>query len=68
MQRRLLTRQRTYYRSNNLTGGPLTRGEVESLALVYATYTQRYTNELLANVLGAKFTAALQNSLIADGN
>ncbi len=64
LQRRLLTRQRTYYAADNLTGGPLPRGRIDSLALVFASYTQRYTPGLLTSVLGTKLTAAVQSSLI----
>jgi RHS repeat-associated protein len=67
VQRRPLTRQRTLYRPNTLAGGPIPEGQIDSLALVYATYTQRYTTALLSNVFGPKFTGPLQNSLTADG-
>ncbi len=67
VQRRLLGRQRTYYRPDNLAGGPLPRGQIDSLALVYATYAQRYTPGLLSGVLGAKLTATVQSSLTAVG-
>jgi RHS repeat-associated protein len=67
VQRRMLTRQRTYYRPDSLAGGSLPKGEIDSLALVYATYTQRYTIALLSNVFGPKFTGPLQNSLTSDG-
>jgi RHS repeat-associated protein len=63
LQRRLLTRNRNYYRPDNLTAGPLPIGQIDSLALVHATYTQRYTPGLLTRVLGSKLTPAVQRSL-----
>jgi RHS repeat-associated protein len=67
VQRRILTRKRTYYRRDNLTGGLLPRGQIESLAVVYASYTQRYTPGLLQNIFGDKLTAAVQDSLTGAG-
>jgi RHS repeat-associated protein len=63
VQRRLLARKRTYYRADDLTGGPLPQGQIDALALVYASYTQRYTPGLLSDVLGTKLTSAVQTSL-----
>ena len=67
VQRRLLSRQRTLYRADNLTGGPLPQGQIDTLTLVYANYAQRYTPGLLAGVLGTKLTPAVQNSLVTNG-
>lgn len=77
VQRRMLSRHRTLYRANNLAGGPLPVvkqldgtlqcPQLDSLALVWATYTQRHTTGLLTNVFGTKFTAPLQASLTSDG-
>jgi RHS repeat-associated protein len=76
-QRRLLTRKRIYYHPDDLSAGPLpvtlqsdgsvTCPNIGSLALVYATYTQRYTTTLLTNVFGAKYAGAVPNTLTADG-
>jgi RHS repeat-associated protein len=66
VQRRLLSRQRTYYRPDDLCG-PLPWGQIDSLAIVYASYTQRYTPGLVAGVFGAKLTAAVHDSLITAG-
>jgi RHS repeat-associated protein len=67
VQRRLVSRQRTLYRDDNLTAGPLPQGQIDSLALVYASYAQRYTPGLLSGVLGTKLTAAVQSSLTGAG-
>jgi RHS repeat-associated protein len=57
-QCRLLSRHRTYYRQNNLKGA-LALGAIESLALVDASYTQRYTPGLIANVYGGVLDTSL---------
>ncbi len=51
-QRRMLSRQRTYYRSNDLAS-TLALGEIESLAIADASYTLRYSRGLLQEVYGA---------------
>jgi RHS repeat-associated protein len=58
VQRRLLAGHRTLYQADDLTPGPLPTGVVQSLALVWASYTQRYTPGLLTNVFGPKLAAA----------
>lgn len=67
VQRRLLSRQRTYYRSDSLAATPLPQGHIDSLALVAATYTQRYTEGLLSRTLGTKFTVAVRDLLTGAG-
>ena len=52
-QRRLLSRSRTIYQSDDLA--PLPLGQVDSLALTYKTYALCATTALLGAVLGAKF-------------
>ena len=66
-RRRLLAKQRTYYRPDNLAGQPLPQGEIDSLALAYATYTQRYTPGLLSGLLGSKLTSTVRDSLTGPG-
>jgi RHS repeat-associated protein len=56
-QRRLLARQRTIYMSDGLS--ELSFGQVDSLALVYATYHMRFTPGLVTDIFGAKLSAAL---------
>jgi RHS repeat-associated protein len=60
-QRRMLSRQRTYYRSDDLQT-TLALGTIEALAIVDASYTQRYTAGLLASVYGA----TLDTSVLAS--
>jgi RHS repeat-associated protein len=57
-QRRMLARRRTYYRSDDLTT-TLALEEIESLAIVDKSYTQRYTSGLLASVYGASLDASV---------
>lgn len=60
-QRRMLSRRRTYYRSNDLLS-TLALGDIESLAIVDATFTQRYTPGLLTSVYGTNLDASLLGS------
>lgn len=55
-QKRPIEHTRTLYLKNDLSG-PLARGEVQSLALVYATYKLRLTAGLLANAASAAIVA-----------
>jgi RHS repeat-associated protein len=57
-QRRMLSRHRTYYRSDDLTT-TLALGTIQPLALAEASYTQRYTSGLLASVYGASLDPSL---------
>jgi RHS repeat-associated protein len=63
-QCRMLSRKRTYYRSNDLSK-TLALGQIESLALVDATYTQRYTPGLLESVYRADLDASLLSGAAA---
>jgi RHS repeat-associated protein len=63
-QRRLLTRERTIYRSDDLSAA-LPVGQIQSLALVDATYAMRYTAGLLSEIFAAKLTAGEIASLLA---
>ncbi len=63
-QRRLLTRDRTIYRRDDLSAA-LPLGQVERLALVDAKYTMRYTPGLLKEIFAAKLSAAELDSLLA---
>lgn len=63
-QRRLLSRGRTIYLSDDLSAA-LPVGQVESLALVDATYAMRYTTGLLSNTFGAKLSPAELASLLS---
>jgi RHS repeat-associated protein len=62
-QRRLLARRRTIYMSDGLSELPF--GQVDSLALVYATYGMRFTSGLLAEIFGAKLSAAQLTALLS---
>ena len=62
-QRRLLARQRTIYMSDSLSALPL--GQVDALALVYATYDMRFTPGLLSDIFGAKLSAAQLTTLLS---
>jgi hypothetical protein len=65
-QRRLLARQRTYYMSNALAELPL--GQIDSLALGYASFAMRFTPGLLSGIFGAKLTGAELTALLSgDG-
>ncbi|MGH3297610.1 MAG: SpvB/TcaC N-terminal domain-containing protein [Trebonia sp.] len=67
-QRRLLKRNRTVYRHDDLSG-PLPLGEAESLALVDVTYQLCFTSGLLTQVYGTKLTAAdLAAEIFAPGS
>jgi RHS repeat-associated protein len=72
-QRRLLSRQRTIYRHDDLSG-PLPRGSVQPLAILDATYSLRYTPGLLSATFAAKLTPGVLQSpggfvdLDGDGN
>ena len=72
-QRRLVSRQRTIYRRDDLSG-PLPQGTADPLGIVDATYTLRYTAGLLTAALGAKLNpGVLANpggfvDLDGDGN
>ena len=63
-QKRLYGRARTYYRGNDLAG-PLVLGQVESLAIVDASYQLMYTPGLLSQVLGPKISSADLTALLA---
>ena len=63
-QKRLCGRVRTYYRGNDLAG-PLALGQVESLAIVDASYQLMYTPGLLSQVLGPKISCADLTALLA---
>jgi RHS repeat-associated protein len=65
LQKRLYGRARTYYRSNDLVG-PLNPGQVESLAIVDASYTLMFTPGLLSQVLGPKISSAALTALLAS--
>lgn len=56
-QRRLIGRQRTIYRADDLSGA-LALGEIEPLALVDVTYRLVLTPGLVANVFGNRVAAA----------
>jgi RHS repeat-associated protein len=56
LQLRLLGRRRTYYRRDDLTAA-LPARDVESLAIIDASYTLRYTAGLLQAVYGVKLDA-----------
>ena len=62
-QRRLLARRRTMYLSDSLSELPT--GQVDSLALVYATYDMRFTPGLLSDIFGAKLSAAQLTTLLS---
>jgi len=62
-QRRLFARRRTIYLSDGL--GELPFGQVDSLALVYATYRLRFTPGLLSEIFGAKLSAAQLTALLS---
>ncbi len=64
-QRRMLHRTRTYYLSDDLITLPL--GQVDSLALVDASYQMRFTPGLLSGTFGAKLTAAQLSALLSGG-
>ncbi|MEO7327883.1 MAG: SpvB/TcaC N-terminal domain-containing protein [Minicystis sp.] len=57
-QKRLLSQTRHLYTKNDLSG-PLAQGEVESLALPYATYAKAFTPALLTSALGGRATEAI---------
>jgi RHS repeat-associated protein len=63
-QRRLLARRRTMYMSDSL--GELPFGQVDSLALVYATYSMCFTPGLLSQIFGAKLSAAQLAALLSS--
>ena len=63
-QRRLLARTRTIYRRDDLAA-TLPLGQIESLALIDATYSMRYTPGLLKEIFAAKLSAAELDSLLA---
>ncbi len=60
-QRRMLARHRTYYRSDDLEY-TLALGTIDTLAIVDASYTQRYTSGLLASVYGVSLDSSLLES------
>lgn len=65
--RRLLKRARTVYRKDDLSG-PLPVGQVDPLALVYATYRLVHTPGLLAAIYSTKISLAdLTNLLRTQG-
>ncbi len=76
-QRRLLARARTIYRSDDLSVA-LPIGQVQSLALVDATYAMRHTPGLLSGIFGTLLSSGEMASLLngpgafvnldADGN
>jgi RHS repeat-associated protein len=63
-QRRLLTRGRTIYRSDDLSVA-LPIGQVDALALVDATYAMRYTPGLLNKTFGAMLSPTELASLLS---
>ncbi|MGZ5053532.1 MAG: SpvB/TcaC N-terminal domain-containing protein [Methylobacter sp.] len=72
LQKRLIERIRTLYRSNSqantLDPTPLPLGEAESLALPYESYKMAFTPGLLTQVYGSKIsTAELVNVLQNEG-
>ncbi len=62
-QRRLIKRARTVYRKDDLSG-PLPVGQVDPLALVYATYRLVHTPGLLAAFYGTKISLADLTTLL----
>jgi RHS repeat-associated protein len=62
-QRRLLARRRIIYVSDGLAELPF--GQVDSLALVYATYHMRFTPGLLSEIFGAKLSATQLTALLS---
>ena len=62
-QRRLLKRARTIYREDDLSG-PLPVGQVDPLALVYATYRLVHTPGLLAAIYSTKISLADLTTLL----
>jgi RHS repeat-associated protein len=62
-EKRLIDRQRTLYRKNDLTG-PASFGTVESMALPYESYKLAFTPGLLQQVYGARVTSTM---LATDG-
>jgi RHS repeat-associated protein len=65
-QKRLLSRARTIYRRNDLSG-PLSTGVMESLALPYASYRAAFTTGLLNAYTPKIPSAALVSILAGDG-
>lgn len=63
-QKRLYGRTRTYYRADDLASA-LGLGQVESLAIVDASYRLMYTQGLLSQVLSPKISAADLTALLA---
>lgn len=61
LQRRLLSKSRSLYFKNDLTG-PLPLGQVESLALPYESYSLAFTPGLLANAYGS----LIDESMLSD--
>src|ERR1700677_3046486 len=64
-QRRLLSRKRVIYSSDDLSH-PLPVGRVESLALVDRTYLMRYTPGLLRNIFSAKLSFPELDAILSE--
>ena len=65
LMRRLIERVRTLYLDNTLR--PLSRGQVDSLALPYETYRLAFTPGLFTQVYGTKATSAMLSTAASSG-
>jgi RHS repeat-associated protein len=63
-QKRLIKRSRTLYQSDELTG-PLPTGQIDSLALAYASYALAFTAGLLTDVYSSQISAPALAALVS---